>query len=222
MSTWMVLLIIGGIFIIGLVRLIVDKEYIVNRANFCHEYGTKFIDFCSKLQSNHFDSDGYIWLTSNVNKIQRELGVNGIMYNYHPPFANYIYPQYALLINTLPQLRTHEADTKEIFACQDVLIRHLGDLNETIDHYIKRLRNPLIWLREGITFLITFPFRLASWFGLLQYTSLITMSDSLLVKLISFIVSIIGLISSVMTVLLGQDEFLKILKSLPFINAIIK
>lgn len=222
MSTWMLLSILFGISAIGLITIIMDKIHLHNRLAFCEEYAHKFSEFCSAVGKGNFDSDGYIWLTSNVGKIQDELGSDGIVYHYRPPFANYVYTRYQLLVNTLPQIRTGQADRDTIAACQDSLIRHFGYLNRIDETYINRVRNPLMWLREGITFIITFPIRLAYWFGLFQYSFLIKIGNSFFIRLISFIVSVIGLVSSIVTILLGWENFLKLLKSLPFFELLLK
>lgn len=216
MSNFLFIAIIMLIMIIGLGKICTSINAINIRMDFTQEYLKKFGEFCIKINQGSFDNEKYIWLTSNVAKIQDELGENGIVFNYHPPYAGYMYKRYQLLVNTLPRIRTGQADRIDIAACEDALIRHWGSLRELHSNYIGYIKNPFIWLREGINLLITFPIRLAYWFGLFEYGFLVKVTNNIFVRTLGFIVGIIGLISSIMTIAIGWNDFCFLIKTFLF------
>jgi len=150
----MIITIIVGLLLTGLIKIIAMIVGLNNRQNFTSEYCHKFREL---LQDRSFNGEAYGWLTLNVGRIQDELGSNGVMYCYQPPFANYMYKEYQLIVNTLPNIRSRIASEQEIFSCEDALVRHIGIIEIHLNKYRKYLFNPIIWLREGIRFIIAFP-----------------------------------------------------------------
>jgi hypothetical protein len=122
-----VLSIIVTILGLGLWQVIRKYKNISDRMEFTKEYLERFNKFIARQE---FDGTEYNWLTLRVTKIQEELGQCGILTSYRPPFANFMYNNYQLIINILPEIRSGAAHPEMVNACQDAMIRHLGVLSE--------------------------------------------------------------------------------------------
>lgn len=204
--------IICGITILGFYKIYSSINKLKTRKIFIQLYLSNFHEFCVERSQEFFDNEKYVWLTQNVSKIQRELGFNGVVYNYHPPYANYIYPEYQLLVNTLPQIRVGQAYNQDIASCEDALLRQMGSLQEMKENYLKYIKNPFVWLRVGVNLIITLPLRMAYWFGVLNYKVLEKFTNNILVKILSFMIAIVGLLSSVITIVMGWKDFVSLIK----------
>jgi len=194
---------------LGLFQVIRRYKIVSNRIKFTKEYLNRFNKF---IERPEFDGAEYYWLTHRVAKIQNELGQGGILASYKPPFANFIYSNYQLIINTLPEIRSGKAHTEMVSACQDAMIRHLGMLDDRLSKSYGHLFNPVKWLQEGIRLIISFPIRLAYWSSLFQYADFERIVNGPILSFLSFIVMLIGLLGSVITLALGWDNFLKLLR----------
>ncbi|HZK61853.1 MAG TPA: hypothetical protein VFC41_07225 [Anaerovoracaceae bacterium] len=203
-----ILLILIGLFAVGIIKTIIKIIKLADRKDFTAEYLNKFRQF---LSSNNFDGEIFGWLTLNAGKIQLELGSDGVMYSYKPAFANYIYNEYLLIINTLPGIRNGNADNHDVFACEEALIRHIGNIQMNIQEYRKYLYNPLIWLREGIRFCVALPLYFTHWMGLFQYNRIARIENSWLFNFFTSIITILGLFSSIVTIALGWNGFIDLI-----------
>ncbi len=204
------LLAIPFLFIIGLIRTLITLKDLNARATFTTEYANTY----SKLiTEKEFNQKHYLWLLANVDKMQDELGGIGVV-SYQPPYQNYIMHDYHILVNTLPQIREGRAPSDLINGCQDVLIRYLGNLKEYHRRAVSQLLNPLRWFVEGIKITISFPIQIAYWSGLLNYQSYNNFYNGGVVKLLSFIVALITILASLVTIIVGWDAFIDVVRSL--------
>ena len=105
-----------------------------------------------------------------------------------------------------------------IGACNDALHRHIGNLDRELDTERKGLYNPFICFREGIRFIIGLPPLLLFWCGIISKNKIYAVKGSFPFKLVSSVITLIGFISSIITILLGWNEvsdiIVKIWKSL--------
>ena len=54
---------------------------------------------------------------------------------------------------------------ESISRVDDVLLAFVSAINNLTDEKKKDLKNPLIWLREGVRFIVTIPISLLYWSG---------------------------------------------------------
>ena len=100
------------------------------------------VDFLSRLQdyvqSQGKDGEAYAWLTHRANRVQSTMGAAGISHGYKPPFENFMYREYAIILNMLPELRQSAQYTgigisnqfdQYAAVLQETLIRHQGILS---------------------------------------------------------------------------------------------
>lgn len=217
MSKLHVILIFIALLTIGICRILFRINKLSRKLEFTENYLKKFQTFTMQLfKNNAFENGLYIWLTENVNKMQSLLGSNGILHNYKPPFANYVYSDYQVLVNTLSEIRRKTVHQDMIGICEDCFFRYIGQSKEILSSYTKQLRNPLLWLRESMNFIITLPLLLAYWFGLFSYSMFDRLSYSLFFRLLSFLITILYILGSIITIITGWDTFAMIAKKAIF------
>jgi hypothetical protein len=87
------------------------------------------------------------------------------------------------------------------------LLRHLGVTEELLEEKYKEIKNPIIWLREGTRFVLSFPIRVLEWFGIFSEGIAYRLYSNLVVTKISGVIAFIGLFSGILTIVVGWEEF---------------
>ncbi len=183
------------------------------------------IDFLDKLRS-YIDGRGedlksYSWLIHRSNRFQLEMGSTGILGVYRPPFQNYQIKNFPIILNILPELRKEfeqrlmsSSRLIPLYAnlLQESIVRYMGNLDDSLDKRNKEIRNPIIWLREGIREIIAFPIIIFSWLGVISEVTVKSITHTLIFRSIAAITMLIGLVSAIMGIALGWDPFLKLLE----------
>jgi hypothetical protein len=198
------LFIVAVLLLAGLAIRIGDRAALRKRRAFAQTYLERLSHLVRKLDAGKFDGATFDWLTMNVPQMQRALGYHGVM-AYRAPFGIYSAQRYQILINTLPQIRSGIAHPSDIQACQDAILRYIGELNEEADG-AESLLNPLAWLREGVRFVVTLPLRLAVWSGLMSESTFVRASNHPLTRIVSALAWTVGLVASVIEIAEYWDE----------------
>lgn len=222
MISFIIILSILTVFIIGFVQVYNRHNRVVKKIDFAGEYRNKFVKFSNKYFENYdrwsrlgnFDGEQYVWLTMNVSRIQNYLGTFGIM-DYIAPFQTYKVSNYQIIINTIPKFRDGSIKDFDVNSVDDSLLRYIGYLDEYQKDTQRNLKNPIIWFREGFREILSIPIFILSWFGIISNRTLNSIKDSLIYKVISGLIALVTLISSIVTIIVGYDQTLK------FINTII-
>jgi hypothetical protein len=188
--------------------------------NLAHEFLERLSRY---VQSEGRDGEAYGWMTERSIRMQRELGAAGVFAAYRPPFANFQYTNYPILLNMLPDLRNALDDEilgrgqvarQYATTIGDVLVRHVGTLREADADLVRAIRNPIIWFREGIRAIVTVPIQLIGWLGALSEGTVAHLAGSRPISLISAIVAIASFVSAIMGIVLGWNEFSKLVTTL--------
>jgi len=220
MSRIQIILIIIVIALIGWLQLIYKLRRVNHKERYALEYLNKFKKY---VESQGKDNDAYSWMIYESVKMQGQLGILGIMLNYKPPGANYMHRNYQVLLNMLPELhRTFNSDLLVISSLvsdyvqilQEMLVRHLGVLNEEKKDIRSEINNPFKAFRAGIHLILLLPFNIMSWFGLATDSFLWRLSRNPLVKIISGVVAIIMFISAIVSLVVGWKDFIIIVKTI--------
>src|SRR5690606_4259972 len=95
-----------SLFAIGIVRQMYAVRGVQKRIDDVQEFLAKFTAWCN---GEGEDQEAYVWLQRRVNDIQGAVGVTGVI-SYRPPFANYMFTNYQLLLNELPDIRRQFSD----------------------------------------------------------------------------------------------------------------
>jgi hypothetical protein len=219
-SRYIPILGIALVMAIGFFKTLAYYRALKKRRDFVSEFSDKFVEFANKPD---FDGKLYYWLTHNSVAVQSELGPLGIV-TYKPPAAGYMIQNYQIVVNLLPELRREKTENRlfrndEIHReyasmCLDVLVRYLGVIDRWLQGAKGELQNPLIWLRQGVQAILLLPAYILHWFGLLGAAAIGTLTRNILVKGISAIVAIVGLLSGLVTIIVGWDQSIRIIEPL--------
>lgn len=192
-----------------------------------YEYLNKFREYGNSLIKDNEDYQAYEWLTMRGPKMQAKVGELGIAKGFIPPFSNIQYNTYQIIVNALPTLRDEARDPMRSYnslqnklvhnyltMIDDVLLRYIGRLENRLEDVRTQLKNPFIWLREGVQFFVQIPILLLYWSGLIKYTTYYRFSNNFIIKFINFLIILIGLVSSVITIVTGYNPFMEIFNNM--------
>ncbi len=178
------------------------------------------VDFHNRLgdywQSGGRDGSAYQWLTGRATKMQSEMGSHGIMGHMRPPFANYMIPNWPIVLNGLAEIQSSLASTLTQQAAgyaqilKDSLVRYMGSLDDRIEQAESENDNVLIWFREGIQAIVRAPLYFLYWLGLRSAPRL---SPSKALRVATGIVSVITLFSTVISLVLGWQPFIELVRN---------
>ena len=214
------------VIVIIIVLCLIGFYQIIKRIKSFNEKYTFAIEYLdalkSYLESNGQDIQSYSWLINRSNKMQNQMGSQGILGFYHPPYQNFAIPNYPLILNMLPDLRNALCDSylssslagQYSSTLQEAIIRHIGSIEDAISIQKKYFKNPFVWLRQGIRILLSLPANLLNWLGIITVAAVNKYNSSIIYKILYSIITIIGLISAIMTIVLGWNDFLSIIKAL--------
>ena len=176
------------------------------------------------MDSNGNDTITYGWLLLRSNKMQNLLGPQGIIHHFKPPFANYAYKNYPVILNMIPEVRKFIGGISVKYAheyaitIRECIIRYAGTLEDLADILYKELFNPFIWIRETFQIVTALPFFLLNWFGIISTSALRSITSNILFKLSSGFIAVVGFLSAIIGIITGWDKFVVIL--FDFINHI--
>jgi hypothetical protein len=179
--------------------------------------------------TNFYNSRGvnrqeYIQLMKNANIIQSYLGNEGyarvqMTFEHDAPVYHY-----SIIRDGIPQL--YDYFTKGLNSQANQIANHIsGTLYSKIGSYENELsvckdtlRNPFKLFLTGIQQTVLIPIYILSWIGLFGNETIKKISELFFLKLLSGILALIGIISSIMTIILGWDNFSQYIDKLIFWN----
>lgn len=180
------------------------------KSELASEFQWKLFEF---VDSRGRNNEAYTWLLQNSYRMQEILGAFGIMSSLRVPFSNYVYKNYPVILNFIPQVRESFQQLSPTndhgIMIAECLERFMGYEAHLIDTLQKEKHNPVIWIRDGVQWILGFPILLLKSLGLLNPRGYKVANS--LVQVFSGLVTLIGLISSVMGIVLGFSDFMNLL-----------
>ena len=218
MDKIIVIVIIIALCLIGFYQIFKRIKSFNEKYTFAIEYLDALKSY---LESNGQDIQSYSWLINRSNKMQNQMGSQGLLGFYRPPYQNYGIPNYPIILNMLPDLRTALSDSflsrslasQYANALQEAIVRHIGSIEDAINNQKKYFRNPIVWLRQGIRMLLSLPANLLNWLGIITITAVNKYNSSIFFKILYSIITIVGLVSAIITIVMGWNQFLSIIIS---------
>lgn len=201
------------ILIIGLIRVVIRYRNHNEDIKFASTYLENYQKFINKISQDQLDHELYYLLIRQTDKIQKQIGLFGIV-DYKPPFSRRVIQNYQLIVNTLPEIRTGMAHPADMASIEDILIRYLGSEEEQNSVYYRNLFNPFIWLREGVRFILILPFLILEWAGVISEESSNTINEGGFFSFISGIIAIIGFIATIVGLVVDWEQFVQTVKRL--------
>jgi hypothetical protein len=170
---------------------------------------------------NNADAVTYEWLMLNANRMQEQMGSQGLV-TFSPPFENRLIHNYPVVLNILPKLRQFVSD--EILSrnllhqyhdlLDDTLLRHQGFKIDQHNKAKTSLKNPFSWITNGVRFLLAAPFLLLAELGVIQKSTASRVVASNFYKVFSGLIAIITFLSAIVGLVTGWEQFVKILRSI--------
>lgn len=186
-----------------------------NNIEFANQYSNQLPKY---VDSNGQDFEVLEWLIRKSHKMQVQLGSRGILALYRPAYSTTQYQNYPVLPNMLTELRDAytfsdpELPNKIAINIYEIILGHVGRLDDVLEELRSQIKNPFIWFREGTRTILAFPTLLLVWLGIIGARSAQRITSNLLFKLFAGIVSMIGLLASIMTIILGWGDFLDVFR----------
>lgn len=194
------------------------------RAEFTVDFNNRFFDFANEaFTTKRMNNEKYNAVIKDVDKIQEELGMDGVLNGFVDPLKGIQGRNYQLFMNIMPEIRTalsnmgysvmDERINQLMGLCEDSLRRHIGNLDRAIEQEKKGLWNPITCIGESIRWIVGLPVDILQWAGLYNSHRSRRIKASAIFKIISNLGIIVGLISSVVSVILGWDEVVTIISN---------
>ena len=213
-----------GVIIVGFISKFLELGDIRKRYEFTHEYRNKFINFINELFTNrNFNQSVYHYLTAKVKEMQYELGADGVYAYVQDNLKGYATKNYELLVNFLPETRNvirnqgniilMERWNQEAQDCDDMFLRHLGSLKLAEEKTKKNIINPFSDFAEGVKLIVSLPVLLLKWFGFISEERSKKIKKNIILKIIHFIVTTVGFVSEIMAIVMGWDDFWRLIKT---------
>jgi len=213
-----------ALLIVGFIVLRLRLSFLQKKLKFADLYRERFIAYCNSYGRDH---EAYTWLILKSNRMQNEMGEYGVFSVFSPPGGHIRYKNYPIITNMIPELRSfidqNERSFGAIFAptidsyaniIDEALLRYIGVLGDRELDSIQTLRNPLLWLRTGVEQILSAPFIILAWVGLIGSSAIWRLQGSYLFKMIAGITTIIGLVSALITIILGWDQTVDLTRSI--------
>lgn len=209
--------------IIGFISIILSIRTANRNLNYIAEFYNNLIKYGN---SKGEDYETYDKLLKESIKVQSLLGPNGIMYNYTPPHAKYTYPHIQVIVNFLPELHKYFRKEKEDFypsyeipiffhdSIRECLVRFQGLLSNQEENLVTILKNPFKLFNYGVKTILHFPFYMLASFGVISEDASEQAFSNKLFNLLGAVISMLGLLGTVITIVTGWAPFLLFLKKL--------
>ena len=201
------------VFFLGRFRLVHGKSLVSDQIVFSEEFMHKLKAY---VESSGRDNESYAWLTHRSSKMQKILGHYGVYASYRPPYADFQFQNYPVILNMLPELRkTLEDDVlsrgnlahQYAVSLQETILRYVGVLEDREGEFYKCTRNPVIWFREGIRIIVALPLSTLEWLGALSDKRVSALISSKGFGLLTAFISLVSFVSAVMGIVLGWNQF---------------
>ncbi|TGM95976.1 hypothetical protein [Leptospira yasudae] len=202
------------LMVVGITRLIWLKFQLRKKLNFTIEFHNTFAKITKSKDEKEFN-ECFVFLSKRMSKLTSELGSKGFI-TYKPAFANYVHTNYQIVPNTLSMITSGRAEATDINFCSQLFLQHIGMLEEALEISTTKLFNPIQWIITGVNYFLALPLSLLSEFNLLSGRIYQAIINSLIFKVVSGLTGICALLSSIITIVIGWNEFQKLIQT--FLN----
>lgn len=210
------------VILIGFIDIAIRLYKLNKKSDLAIEYGNKLVEFLSNNNEHIFSTELFSYLNSNSVEMQSIMGEFGILDTLIDPIRGFKYRNYQLIINGVNDLLMYSnsglnSSVKESgLMIYSSIEKYIGYTNLERKELIGYLKNPFVWLREGIRLVIEFPIFFLYWTGLIKYSRYSKLKDNIIFRLIKSFFGTLGFISTIITIVTGYEPFINMIK--PFIE----
>ena len=142
------------------------------------------------------------------------------MGQYHAAYSRQIVHNWPIVINSLPAMRTalerdlgsgNDEFIEYGALTQEAILRYVGTLESQDRGTQSQLKNPVIWFRYGIQWLLFLPLTVLRWLGINSIPELGTLGTNPIFKFLSTVASVVAFIASWVTIIAGWDRVKQLL-----------
>ena len=212
------ILMVVGLVITGFIANVINIRTCSNNYHLLVESREKCSKFISDLlNKNKYSNKEYEWLMSNSGKVQIILGDAGIIS--YKDISGY-YPNYQIVINFMNEVMSLFSkgligtESEKVTWCHNAFLRKMGIYDEYIKKEIKRTFNPLYDLTSGIKVILGIPLDILYSIGLISSKNLTKIKDNVLFKILGGIISLLTFLSTIMSIVLGWNDFVNLIKGI--------
>jgi len=94
------------------------------------------------------------------------------------------------------------------------MVRHAGRLKESIKSSRKNKYNPFKCFVEGVQYVIWLPTNIFLWIGIISVGLAYKLKHNFLIRIITALIAVAGLLSSIITIIVGWEESIEFLQRL--------
>lgn len=213
--------VVVGLMLVGVGYTFYGINKLSERLQYTQKYRDEFLKLCEQIKKGKIEDQTYYNLAHDMNKIQLELGVDGIISVYYDPAKGIGMNNYPIFLNFFNDLRTEltcycifeDRINLSIGTCNDALIKHIGQLDNAIEYRKSKIKNPFYCFSKGVSLIVSLPIKLLEWCEIINKKSSDKILSSKIYKVINNIIVIINLLSDIITITTGWDGFTGIVQA---------
>ncbi|MDU4414004.1 hypothetical protein GKD08_06070 [Paeniclostridium sordellii] len=182
-------------------------------------YRNKLVEFLQSMNKGKVLHSNLEYLNSNSCEVQSIIGELGIATSVINPMLGLQYNNYQIIINGVDEISRsirigliNQAIDAGVMMDSSIG-KYIGYVDSNRKELISNMKNPFIWLREGIRVIVGFPIYFLYWTGLIQYSSYSKLKSNIVVRFIGVIVGITGFVSAIIGIITGYGPFMQIIKT---------
>lgn len=206
---------IVAIAVLGVINIIYRIVKIKKKLDIVFNYQDKLVEFLNSHSKGTTLYDNLDYLNKNSWEVQDIIDAVGMNFSMINPILGVQYSNYQIIINGIDEITRNLSlgiSLDEIpLMMSNCLGKYIGYGQRNGNELISYLKNPLIWVREGIRVIVGLPIYFIYWTGLIKYSSYLRIKSNILVKLIGFIIGILGFIGTIVTIVTGYEPFMNII-----------
>lgn len=208
---------IVAIAVLGVINIIYRIVKNNKDLNIVFNYQNKLVEFLNSRSKGTILYDNLDYLNKNSWEVQDIIDAVGMNVSMIDPILGVQYSKYQIIINGVDEITRSLKSSfgrglDEIpLMMHNCLGKYIGYGERNRNELISYLKNPLVWLREGIRIIVGFPIYFLYWTGLIKYSSYSRIKSNILVKFLGFIIGTIGFISAIVTIVTGYEPFINII-----------
>ncbi|SFI95351.1 hypothetical protein SAMN02910355_0289 [Terrisporobacter glycolicus] len=212
-------LIIIVIIITGFIKILIKSKKVRNNISECENYRHEVGEFIEKIHQDEFSYEAFEYLNSQSYSIQKIIGVFGVAADYKPSCADYFIPNYQIIINEVNNLLScysngfRKGISDSIIMIDSSIGKYIGYAENKRKKMLKDLRNPFVWIREGVRAIVTFPIFFLYWTGIIEYSNYNKIQNNKIIRFGSVFLGTLGFISTLITIITGYEPFMNIVSS---------
>lgn len=207
-----IVLIIGFFNILyRIIKINKDQEVVI-------KYQNKLIEFLNSRNNGKILYENLTYLNMKSFEVQNIIDTLGMTVSVIDPILGMQYSNYQVIINGIDEISRdlslgfNQGITQAGIMMSNCAGKYIGHVDTNRKELISYMKNPFIWLREGVRVIVGFPIFFLYWTGLIQYSRYSKIKNNIIIKFIGFTIGFMGFVGTVITIITGYKPSIEIIK----------